>query len=53
MWKFLVKQQKIEIIEREVIADKQISFVSLKFIFDGDWKKVSQSRAVYPVRRNI
>ncbi len=39
MWKFLVKQQKIEIIEREVIADKQISFVSLKFIFDGDWKK--------------
>lgn len=39
MWKFLVKQQKIEILEREVIADQQISFVSLKFIFDGDWKK--------------
>lgn len=39
MWKFLVKQQKIEIIEREVIADQQISFVNLKFIFDGDWKK--------------
>lgn len=39
MWKFLVKQQKIEILEREVIADKQISFVNLKFIFDGDWKK--------------
>lgn len=39
MWKFLVKQQKIEILEREVIADQQISFVNLKFIFDGDWKK--------------
>ncbi|MDE5861536.1 MAG: collagen-like protein [Ruminococcus sp.] len=39
MWKFLVKQQKIEIIEREVIADQQISFVNLKFIFDGEWKK--------------
>lgn len=39
MWKLLVKQQKIEILEREVIADKQISFVNLKFIFDGDWKK--------------
>lgn len=39
MWKFLVKQQKIEILEREVIADQQISFVNLKFIFDDDWKK--------------
>lgn len=39
MWKFLVKQQKIEVIEREVIADHQISFVNLKFTFDGDWKK--------------
>ncbi|MDE6677735.1 MAG: collagen-like protein [Ruminococcus sp.] len=39
MWKFLVKQQKIEILEREVIADQQISFVNLKFVFDGDWKK--------------
>ncbi len=39
MWKFFVKQQKIEIIEREVIADQQISFVNLKFVFDGDWKK--------------
>ena len=36
MWKFLVKQQKIEILEREVIADQQISFVNLKFVFDGD-----------------
>lgn len=39
MWKFLVKQQKIEVLEREVIADHQIAFVNLKFIFDGDWKK--------------
>lgn len=39
MWKFLVKQQKIEVLEREVIADHQIAFVNLRFIFDGDWKK--------------
>ncbi len=39
MWKFLVKQQKIEVLEREIIADHQISFVNLKFTFDGDWKK--------------
>lgn len=39
MWKFLIKQQKIEVIEREVIADHQIAFVNLKFTFDGDWKK--------------
>ena len=39
MLKFLIKQQKIEILEREVIASDQISFVTLKFTFDGDWKK--------------
>ena len=39
MLKFLVKNQKIEIMEREVIASDQISFVMLKFTFDGDWKK--------------
>lgn len=39
MWKFLVKQQKIEVLEREVLADRQIAFVNLKFVFDGDWKK--------------
>ncbi|MCM1007905.1 MAG: hypothetical protein NC485_08225 [Ruminococcus flavefaciens] len=39
MWKFLVKQQKIEVLEREVIADHQIAFVNLKFTFDSDWKK--------------
>ena len=27
------------LLEREVIADHQISFVNLKFVFDGDWKK--------------
>ena len=39
MWKFLVKQQKIEVLEREVLADHQIAFVNLKFTFDGDWRK--------------
>ncbi len=39
MWKFLVKQQKIEVLEREILADHQIAFVNLKFVFDGDWKK--------------
>ena len=38
MWKFLVKNQRIEAMEREVIASDQIAFVTLKFIFDGDWK---------------
>ena len=36
--KFLVKQQKIEVLEREVIASDQIAFVSVKFVFDGAWK---------------
>jgi len=38
MMKFLVKQQKIETLEREVIASDQIAFVSVKFVFDGAWK---------------
>ena len=38
MIKFLVKQQKIEALEREVIASDQIAFVSVKFVFDGTWK---------------
>ena len=45
MMKFLVKQQKIEALEREVIASDQIAFVSVKFVFDGAWKtlhKVAQ-----------
>ena len=38
MMKFLVKNQKIEVVEREVIASDQIAFVSMKFVFDGTWK---------------
>ena len=38
MMKFLVKQQKIEVLEREVLASDQIAFVSVKFVFDGVWK---------------
>ena len=38
MMKFLVKQQKIEALEREVIDSYQIAFVSVKFVFDGAWK---------------
>nr|DAV40870.1 MAG TPA: nucleoid-associated protein [Caudoviricetes sp.] len=36
--KFLVKNQKIEVLEREVLASDQIAFVSVKFVFDGAWK---------------
>ena len=39
MWKFLVKNQSIEIIEREILADHQIQYVQFKFTFDGDWKR--------------
>ena len=38
MWKFLVKNQSIEIVEREILADHQIQYVQFKFTFDGDWK---------------
>ena len=38
MMKFLVKNQKIEVLEREVLASDQIAFVSVKFVFDGAWK---------------
>ncbi|WP_302932615.1 hypothetical protein [uncultured Ruminococcus sp.] len=38
MMKFLVKNQKIEVVEREVLASDQIAFVSVKFVFDGAWK---------------
>ena len=38
MMKFLVKQQKIEVLEREVLASDQIAFISVKFVFDGVWK---------------
>ena len=39
MLKFLVRNQKIEITEREIIASDQIEFVSLKFTFDGAWRE--------------
>ena len=39
MWKFLVKNQSIEILEREVLADHQIAYVQFRFTFDGDWKR--------------
>ena len=39
MWKFLVKNQSIEIVEREILADHQIQYVQFKFAFDGDWKR--------------
>ena len=38
MMKFLVKNQKIEMLEREVLASDQIAFVSVRFVFDGAWK---------------
>ena len=55
MWKFLVKNQSIEILEREVLADHQIQYVQFKFTFDGDWKrfhkvvKFSQCDEVYSI----
>ncbi len=42
MMKFLVKQQKIEALEREVIASDQIAFVSVKFVFDGLGKRCTK-----------
>ena len=39
MGKFFVKNQSIEVLEREVLADHQIQYVQLKFTFDGDWKR--------------
>ena len=55
MWKFLVKNQSIEILEREVLADHQIQYVQFKFTFDGDWKhfhkvvQFSQCDEVYSI----
>ena len=55
MWKFLVKNQSIEIVEREILADHQIQYVQFKFNFDGDWKhfhkvvQFSQCDEVYSV----
>lgn len=30
MWKFLVKNQSIEIVEREILADHQIQYVQVQ-----------------------
>ena len=55
MWKFLVKNQSIEIVEREILADHQIQYVQFKFTFDGNWKRFhkvvqfSQCDEVYSV----
>lgn len=55
MWKFLVKNQSIEIVEREILADHQIQYVQFKITFDGDWKRFhkvvqfSQCDEVYSV----
>lgn len=34
-----MKNQSIEILEREVLADHQIQYVQFKFTFGGDWKR--------------
>ena len=39
MWKVLVKNQSIEVLEREVLADHQIQYVQFRFTFDGDWRR--------------
>lgn len=39
MWKFLVKNQSIEVLEREVLADHQIQYVQFRFTFDGNWRR--------------
>lgn len=38
MIKFLVKGQNIETLEHEIIADNQVSFVNVHFVFDNNWK---------------
>ncbi len=59
MWKFLVKNQSIEIVEREILADHQIQYVQFKFTFDGDWKRFhkvvqfSQCDEVYSISIGI
>lgn len=59
MWKFLVKNQSIEIMEREVLADHQIQYVQFRFTFDGDWKRFhkvvqfSQCDEVYSIALGV
>lgn len=59
MWKFLVKNQSIGIVEREILADHQIQYVQFKFTFDGDWKhfhkvvQFSQCDEVYSIALGV
>ena len=59
MWKFIVKNQSIEIVEREILADHQIQYVQFKFTFDGDWKRFhkvvqfSQCDEVYSIALGV
>ena len=43
MLKFLVKGQKIELLEREVVAEEQIAFSSICFIFSDNWKGLDKT----------
>ena len=40
MLKYLVKGQNIELLEHEIIAADQISFVKVHFAFDNNWKQL-------------
>lgn len=42
MWKFLVKNQSIEVLKREVLAEHQIQYVQFRFTFDGDWRRLQR-----------
>ena len=46
MWKFLVKNQSIEIVEREILADHQIYYNQPDF----NWSAVIYTMCVEPVR---
>lgn len=43
MLKLLVKGQKIELWEREVIAEEQIAFASICFVFSDSWKGLDKT----------
>ena len=39
MWKIYVRNQSIEVREKEILADQQIQYVQFRFTFEGDWKR--------------
>lgn len=43
MLKFLVKGQKIELLEREAVAEEQIAFASICFVFSDNWKGLDKT----------